>query len=172
MACVGAEIKGLQNMCDSSVGGVKNIWIGVYPTDLKLTEDAGIVTDIKDGTSAVTWHKYYVKKNVANFTSTQTIDPANGVSFVTTDLSLVFTKMDTPKRIEMTALALNDLIVIVEDANNTKWLLGKDNPVTVSAGTGETGTAATDGNKYTLTLQDIANTFPFEVSKDVTLPVA
>lgn len=160
MACESVEIKGLKNMCDSSVGGVKNIWIGKYQEDLGLDYDSNkeVVTTISSG---ISFYHYYVKKNVANFTSTQTIDPVNGVSFVTTDLSLVFTKMDNAKRVEMSSLALNDLVVIVEDANNTKWLLGKDNPVTVSAGTGETGTAATDGNKYTLTLQDISNTFPY-----------
>ena len=87
----------------------------------------------------------------------------NGVNFVTSDLTLVFAKQDTAKRIEISALALDDLVVIVKDANLHYWYLGKDEPVQASAAAAQTGTARTDGNSYTITLQDTSLKLPYEV---------
>ena len=71
------------------------------------------------------------------------------------------------KRIEMTALSVNELAVIVNDANGTYWYLGKDNAVTASNGTGQTGTARTDGNMYTIELSDESATYPYEVDATI-----
>ena len=57
----------------------------------------------------------------------------------------------------------NKLAVIVKDCNGVYWYLGKDEPVVSSAGTGETGTARSDGNKYTVTLQDTSLSYPYEI---------
>ena len=96
-------------------------------------------------------------------TSTLNVDPANGVNYVSTDLVLVFNRMETLKRIEVAALALGDLAVIVKDSNGLYWYLGKDEPVVSTAGSGETGTARGDGNKYSVTLQDTSATYPYEI---------
>lgn len=171
MACADKDIAGLVNMCDASKGGISDVWIAVYTDSFEAkpatgeTADPEVISTIT-GVKGGKWHKYYIKKNVASFTSTQTVDPANGVNYVQTELSLVFSKMETKKRIEMTALALNDLAVIVKDANGKYWLLGKDNACYVSAGSGETGTAATDGNRYNLTITDISDTYPFEIDPE------
>jgi hypothetical protein len=47
--------------------------------------------------------------------------------------------------------------------NGKYWFLGKDEPVSASAGDGNTGTARSDGNRYTLTLQDNGETWPLEI---------
>ena len=70
----------------------------------------------------------------------------------------------------MSALLLNDVAVIVVDSNNKAWCLGLNNPVNATAGSGESGTSATDGNKYTLTLTDESDTFPFEFSGELPTP--
>jgi hypothetical protein len=75
--------------------------------------------------------------------------------------------METVKRVEITALALGDLAVIVKDANGKYWYLGKDEPVNASAGDGQTGTARSDANRYTITLQDNSLQMPYEVSSSV-----
>ena len=108
-------------------------------------------------------NKYNFKRNTGSLTSTDTIDPANGVSFFTSDLSLVFAKQDTAKRIEISALALDDLVVIVKDANGKFWYLGYNEPVQASAAAAQTVTARTDGNNYTITLQDTSVKLPYEV---------
>ena len=168
MYCTSYTHKDITNDCSTSKGGIREIYIADWQKDLfTVGASDNTVTSLK---SEVQWYKYYVKRNTSSFTSTATIDLANGVNFVSTELTLVFTKMETSKRLEMSALTLNDVAVLVVDANNTVWCLGKDNPVNATAGTGETGVSASDGNKYTLTLTDESDTFPFEYSGELPTP--
>ena len=67
----------------------------------------------------------------------------------------------------MSALAVNELVAIVKDANGVYWYLGMDEAIAATAGDGATGTARGDGNRYTITLQDTSSTFPFEVEASV-----
>ena len=106
---------------------------------------------------------YYFNRNTGSMTSNYTLDPATGVRYVTTDLVLQFNRMETTKRIEVTALAQNELALIVKDANGKYWLLGKDEPVMATAGEGVTGTARGDRNGYGITLQDTSLEMPYEV---------
>lgn len=160
MAC-SQTLCGLTSDCSASMGGIKRVWIADYKEGAATTIADGVITAFSGDTD---WKEYYIRKNTGSMTSTATIDPSNGVNFVSTELSLVFTKQETVKRIEMSALVLADVMVVVEDANGKKWFLGKDAPVTATAGGGESGTAKTDGNRYTLTLTSDDITFPFEVS--------
>jgi hypothetical protein len=91
----------------------------------------------------------------------------NGTRFVATDVIVVFNRMETAKRVEMVALAQNDLVLIVEDANSKFWLLGKDEPVKATAGDGLTGTARADRNGYSLTFQDNSLELPYEVNESI-----
>ena len=86
---------------------------------------------------------------------------------MTTDLLLQFNRMETTKRVEMSALAVNDLVAIVKDANGIYWYLGYDEPVNASAGDGQTGTARGDANRYTITLQDNSKEMPMEVGASI-----
>ena len=86
---------------------------------------------------------------------------------MTSELLLQFNRMQTTARVEVTALALADLVVIVKDANGKYWYLGKDEPVNASAGDGQTGTARGDANRYTITLQDESQEMPYEVSSSI-----
>ena len=83
------------------------------------------------------------------------------------DLLLQFNRMETQKRVEITALALGDLVCIVKDANGKYWYLGKDEPVNASAGDGQTGTARGDANRYTITLHDESQEMPYEVDASI-----
>ena len=110
---------------------------------------------------------YYFNRNTGSMTSNYTLDPATGVRYVTTDLVLQFNRMETTKRIEVTALAQNELALIVKDANGKYWLLGKDEPVRATAGDGMTGTARADRNGYSITLQDNSHEMPYEVDESI-----
>lgn len=168
MACTTYTLKGITNDCSTSKGGIREVYIADWAKDIfTVGASDNTVTALKAETQ---WYKYYVKRNTSSFTSTATIDLANGVNYVSTELTLVFTKMETAKRLEMSALTLNDVAVIVIDANGKAWCLGLNNPVNATAGSGETGTNASDGNKYTLTLTDESDTFPFEFSGELPTP--
>ena len=128
-------------------------------TDFQITD--GKITGITMADSK-TFKTYSFRRNTASMTSTLAVDPANGAS-VSTDVALSFLKQDTAKRIEISALSIGELVMLVTDANGRTWFLGKDMPVMASAGGAESGTAYTDGNRYTITLQDNSKDYPFEV---------
>ena len=163
MSCSLNTLAGIAGACESNQGGIIEVYINHFDQIDEVTVTSDKISAIALKSSGEKFHKYNFKRNTGSLTSTYTIDPANGVNFVTSDLTLVFAKQDTVKRIEISALALDDLVVIVKDANQKYWYLGYNEPVQASAATAQTGTARTDGNSYTITLQDTSLTLPYEV---------
>lgn len=162
MACTSAALKGLVADCETSMGGVKAVWLAPADT-FKPTVSGDTITS---GTT--TGFKYfYFRKGAASMTSTLNVDAANGINYVSTELVMNFTKMDTTKRVEMSALALNDMEAIVEDSNGKYWFLGFDEPITATAGSGQTGQAKTDGNFYSITITDESNSWPYTIADSV-----
>lgn len=161
MAC-NQTLAGLVNDCATSMGGIVEAYIANYEDVASVTVSENKITAITMAESAK-FKKYWFRKGTGSFTSTLNVDPANGVNYVSTDIVLLFSRMETTKRVEMAALSVNDLVMIVKDSNGVYWYFGKDEPVTASAGNGQTGTARTDGNRYSITLQDNSTTWPFEV---------
>lgn len=152
--------------CAPSMGGV----LEAYFANI---EDIAEVTRTEDMISAITmaddkkFVKFQFAKNTGSMSSTYTIDPTTGVRYVATDLVLVFNRMETSKRVAITALAQNDLVAIVKDANGKYWYLGYNEPVTATTGDALTGTARGDRNGYSITLQDNSHEFPYEVAPEI-----
>ena len=152
------------DLCTNNLGGIKNIWLANYKENAaKVEKDA---TDISGFAEGVTWYKYPIRKGTASMTSTYNTS-TDGASYVSTELSIVFTRMETQKRVAMTSFALAEAMAVVEDSNGKYWFLGKDAPITLTAGGGETGTAKGDRNAYTATFTDESLTFPYEVAASV-----
>lgn len=154
-------LNGIQVDCEPSMGGLKVVYIANYNDVVDYTITDGQITSIEMALGA-TFKTYSFRRNTASMTSTLTNDPTNGAS-ISTDVVLSFLKQDTQKRLEISALSIGELAMIVQDANERYWFLGKDMPVMASAGGGETGTAFTDGNRYFITLQDNSKDYPFEI---------
>lgn len=148
------------------MGGLKVVYIANSSDVEDFTVTDGQITSINMA-SGKTFRTYSFRRNTASMTSTLSVDPANGTS-VATDVSLSFLKQDTQKRLEISALSIGELIMIVQDANGRHWFLGKDMPVMASAGGAESGTVYTDGNRYTITLQDNSKDYPYEVKTSPT----
>lgn len=165
MACP-QTLAGLVNDCAASMGGIVEVLIA-NAADV----DAVTVTDNK--ISAITmvstkyFRKYAFARNTGSLSSNYTIDETTGARFVASDLVLQFNRMETIKRVEISALAQGELVVIVKDANGLYWYLGKDAPVKATAGDGLTGTARADRNGYSITLQDNSLEMPFEVAASI-----
>lgn len=130
------------------------VGVGISVVD-NMIDDIDVGDDV--------FKKYSFAKNTGSMTSNYQISPENGTRFVTTDLVLVFNRMETAKRVEISALAQNDLLLAVKDANGRAWLLGKDEPVRATAGDGQTGTARADRNGYSITFQDNSLEMPYEI---------
>lgn len=165
-------LSGILRDCSSNLGGIKNAFIANFDDVASITETSGKITAItmaSTGTSGATakFKKYHFRKGTGSVTSTLNVDPATGVNFVQSDIILQFSKMETAKRVEIAALAQAELAVIIEDMNGIFWYYGRKEGVAASAGTGQTGTARTDGNYYQITLQDNDESFPLEVDSDI-----
>lgn len=166
MAYCNQTLAGITLDCTNNMGGIKTAYIANFD-DVEVatpTEDGKITTvTMKDGKKFKT---YQFRKGTSSMTSTLTADETNGLNYVTTELSLVFTKMETAKRLEMSALSVGQLAVIVLDSNGIYWYLTPDDYAAASAGTGESGTAKGDRNAYTLTLSTENTTYPIEITKE------
>lgn len=165
MACL-ISLKGITLDCQPSLGGIKRVWITQY-SDVKsvvVGDDNMIESITLEGEAQ--WYEYQFRKATGSLTSTLNVDESAGVNYVSNELSLVFTKMETLKRIEIAALSIGQLAVVVEDSNGHYWFLGKDDYVSASAGTGVTGTAKGDQNAYTLTLSTDSDSYPYELSAE------
>lgn len=167
MAYCNQTLNGIILDCSNSLGGIKTIYIANYGdvTNVAVDDASGEITGITMAEST-TFKPYQFRKQTGSMTSTLTVDETAGVNYVSTELSLVFTKMETAKRLELSALSIGQLAVIVEDSNGKYWFLGKDDYVSATAGGGQTGVSKGDGNNYTLTLKDESDTYPYEITKD------
>ena len=161
-------LNGIAAACETNVGGVREVYIANYDdvSAVTLDETSNMIKTITMVDTAK-FKKYAFKKNTSSMTSTLNVDPANGVNFVQTDLSLVFAKQETVKRMEIAKLSLGELRVIVLDANGKYWFLGQEEFVSATAGTAETGTNRTDGNRYSITLTDYSSSYPYEVDPSI-----
>lgn len=146
------------------MGGIVEIYAANRDDVGGITIAEGIVSAFATGTGK--FKKYSFARNTGSMSSNYQINLENGTRFVATDLVVVFNRMETSKRVEISALAQNDLILIVKDANGKYWLLGKDEPVKATAGDGLTGTARADRNGYSMTFQDNSPEMPYEVDEE------
>lgn len=165
MGC-SVTIKGISSDCLSNKGGVKAVYLANKSdvTSIDLADD--VITGITMTTEAK-FKKYEFRKDSATMTSTLTVGDNGGSNYVSTVLSMSFNRMEAAKRLEMNAMALGELVALVEDRNGTVFFLGYDEPVKASNGTGETGDARTSVNQYTAELTDESDLYPYTVAPDV-----
>lgn len=168
--CSSLALAGINMDCTPSIGGIKKVFLARYSDIDKVTKaaddattDGGLITAITLKPNAK-WYEYQFRKNTGSLTSTLNINDETGNVYVTSELSLVFGRMENVKRIEMTALAVGQVVAVVLDSNGKYWYLGFDDYVSASAATGETGTAKDDRNAYTLTLSGDSFDWPYELS--------
>lgn len=168
MAYCNQNLSGIVLDCQSSMGGIKTVYIANYGEvqSYELDEEKGVISGMTMVGEAK-FKPYQFRKGTSNMTSTLTADETTGLNFVTTEVNLVFTKMDTVKRVELSALSIGQLAVIVLDSNGVYWYVTPDDYAAASAGGAETGTAKGDRNAFTLTLKAENITYPIEISSTV-----
>lgn len=147
------------------MGGISEIYFAAYDQVDEVTVTENVITAITMAESAK-FQKYFVRKGTSSMNTEGKFDQASGTKYYETNLAVSFPKMRAANRAEVNALAVNELVAIVKDANGVYWYLGYDNPVVVSAFTGSTGQAWTDANKYDLTAQDNALQSPFTIAPE------
>lgn len=162
MGCC-TTLTGIVRDCASNIGGIRRAWIACYDEVSTIIETNNQITSILP-TSA--WHEYEFRKQTGSVEITPNKDDANGTLYYQAVISLVFSKWDTPKRLEVEALGLGDLAIIIEDNNGHYWYFGIDNYVSMSGGSASTGTAFGDLNGYTLEFEYVGKYTKIEVTED------
>lgn len=161
---------GINTVCDTGMGGIVELAVSNWAPNMFIKGGSGtnltyVTADINGGVCASTnnWFKFTFKRNTASMTSTATVDEANGVRFVQTELNFNMNHMNEEKHQLISELMKSPTAVVVHDTNNEYWALGIDEPVFFTAGEGTTGTNRTDANQYTVTLTDVSDEYPYPV---------
>jgi hypothetical protein len=170
MAYCNQTLAGITLDCSNNMGGIKTVYLANFG-DVTVTKGSGDTIDAITMAEGSKFKTYQFRRGTSSMSSELTADETNGLNFVTTTINLVFTKMDTAKRVEMSALAISQLAVIVLDNNGVYWYVTPDDYASASAGTGETGTAKSDRNAFTLTLTSENLTYPIEIEEAKVLEV-
>lgn len=167
MACNSYTLTGLNTICkETSFGGIKEVLIALYDDVTAVSVASGTSLLTPTMASGKKFKQYKLLKSTGGLTSTLNTSETT-TSYFTNEVTLQFMKMETSKRIEIMALMMSACAVIVKDANDKYWYLGKDNYVECSAGSATTGTASSDANHYELTLSDTSAELPYEVDSTV-----
>ena len=163
MAC-NVTLTGIALDCGTNLSGIKAIYLANDSSVGDPTPDEGMIKAID--ASAGTFKKYVPAKNTGSLTKTLTKDESTGVMYYTNEAVAQFNRMETAKRTEIANIDRGQFKAIVLDSNGKYWFLGKDNYVSASAVTGQTGAGLDEGNFYTLTLTDISAELPYEVKSE------
>lgn len=140
--------------CFSSIGGIKAVWVANYVDNAVSATTSG--ETISSFVSGITWYKQEQKHS----SMTSTLNVSENANYVSTEVLIEYTKMQKESRIQMNALAKGEVMVVVLDKNGNYYFLGEEEPVTASAGDGQTGQKRDDKNAYTITLTDSCSHFP------------
>ena len=136
--------------CKESIGGVKAVWFIPFSDVTTITEASGVVTTITKSAGKV-FYKYQLVKQTSSLTENITASVENGTVFYAQELTIVLNKMQANTRNEILLLAKNNLMAVIQDANDKYWLAGRVNGLDLTGGGSASGTAQGDRNGYTLT---------------------
>lgn len=163
MAVCEAILNGINRTCDTNIGGVARFWLadkGKVQGSIQ-TED-GKITAI--GAKA-NWFEYQVRDETSTVSWAGVEGIGGTVAYWNYTVTLVIDRHDSTKSKEVDELRKAPLVLIFEDGNGMKWMLGADRGLIMKASTaGEFGTAFTDQNKYTLTFESAMPTLAPQVT--------
>lgn len=141
--------------CRDNTGGIKNIYILSGSVAGLTGEDVGLISDIS---GSGTFYKYELTRQTGDYTETINASLENGTVFYEQVVNAPFHKMESTLRNQIKILAQNPALKIIVETNNGEdstsgkfFYLGQLNGLSLSGGSGATGTAFGDMNGYTLT---------------------
>tara|TARA_R110002020_G_scaffold64514_2_gene171216 strand:- start:157 stop:741 length:585 start_codon:yes stop_codon:yes gene_type:complete len=177
MSCT-ALTKGRGLDCSRSLGGVKNVYFGVYdqfndPTDgTGIVVASGQVTDIEMG-SGTGLKRYSLPKGTGSVTETINGDTTAGTIYYTPSITIQLNKLTKEDQNELHLLAQSKLVVFAElnqrlaNGHNKILCLGVKNGMHLNAGTNVSGTSWGDRNGYEWTLDGMEQE-PMSIVADYT----
>ena len=181
MACT-TYLTQITTSCGSNLPSLKKLYIGTFESgnftytyqqnsesqDVLDADGNKIIEAVSGATlnsGADKWVEYSFRKNTCSMNTEMTVND-NGSFYFTNGCDMVFSKIENSKRISLESVAAGECTMIVVDSNNNTWLIGAENPVSLSSLSATTGTSISDNNQYTVTLSAQEAHMPILIEKE------
>lgn len=148
MSC--ALVSGYAQGCSDARGGVKAVYITEVANKNTITASEGVITAF-DLATGKQFFKFVQELNVPNAKEDVSKNRQNGTVFYSQEVTIQLQKLTAANRNLVKLLAVNNLMIIVEDRNGKFWLYGEENGLAVSGGSIGSGTSSGDFNGSSLT---------------------
>ena len=181
MACT-TYLTGFSTSCGSNLPSIKKLYIGTFESanftytyqkdgenqDVLDVDGNQIIESVSGATlnsGADKWVEFQFRKNSSSMDTQMTVND-NGSHFYSNSATCTFAKIENSKRLAIESVASGECSMIIVDSNNQTWLIGSENPVSLSSLSASTGTAIGDNNQYTVTLSAQEAHMPILIDKE------
>ena len=182
MAACTTYLTGFSTSCGSNLPSIKNLYIGTFESatftytyqqngesqDVLDADGNKIIEAVSGATlnsGADKWVEFAFRKNSSSMDTEMTVND-NGSHFYTNSATCTFAKIENSKRLALQSVASGECSMIIVDSNNQTWLIGAENPVSLTTLSGSTGTAIGDSNQYSVTLSADEANMPILIESD------
>ena len=181
MACT-TYLTQITTSCGSNLPSLKKLYIGTFESatftytyqkdgenqDVLDADGNQIIESVSGATlnsGADKFVEFGFRKNTCSMNTEMTVND-NGSFYFTNGCDMVFSKIENSKRISLESVAAGECTMIVVDNNNNTWLIGAENPVSLTTLSSTTGTSIGDNNQYTVTLSAQEAHMPILIEKE------
>ena len=181
MACT-TYLTGFSTSCGSNLPSIKKLYVGTFESSTftytyqqnsesqdVLDADGNKIIEAVSGATlksgADKWVEFQFRKNSSSMDTEMTVND-NGSHFYTNSATCTFAKIENSKRLALESVASGECSMIIVDSNNQTWLIGAENPVSLTTLSGSTGTAIGDSNQYSVTLSADEANMPLLIEAD------
>ena len=181
MACT-TYLTGFSTSCGSNLPSIKKLYVGTFESGTftytyqqnsqsqdVLDADGNKIIEAVSGATlksgADKWVEFQFRKNSSSMDTEMTVND-NGSHYYTNSATCTFAKIENSKRLALQSVASGECSMIIVDSNNQTWLIGAENPVSLTTLSGSTGTAISDSNQYSVTLSAEEPTMPLLIESD------
>ena len=181
MACT-TFLTQITTSCGSNLPSIKKLYIGTFESanftytyqqnsesqDVLDADGNKIIEAVSGATlksGADKWVEFQFRKNSSSMDTEMTVND-NGSHYYTNSATCTFARIDNSKRISLEAVGSGECTMIIVDSNNQTWLIGSENPVSLTTLSGSTGTAIGDSNQYSVTLSAEEAHMPLLIESD------
>ena len=181
MACT-TYLTSITTSCGSNLPSIKKLYIGTFESgnftytyqkngenqDVLDADGNQIIESVSGATlnsGADKWVEYSFRKNTCSMNTEMTVND-NGSHYFSNGCDMIFSKIENSKRLSLESVAAGECSMIIIDSNNNTWLIGAENPVSLTTLSATTGTAIGDNNQYTVTLSATEAHMPILIDKE------
>lgn len=181
MACT-TYLTGFSTSCGSNLPSIKKLYIGTFESakftytyqkdgenqDVLDADGNQIIEAVSGATlnsGADKWVEFGFRKNTCSMNTEMTVND-NQSHYFTNSCDMIFSKIENSKRLSIESLAAGECTMIIIDSNNQTWLIGAENPVSLTTLSASTGSAVGDNNQYSVTLSAQEAHMPILIEKE------